>query len=382
MKRKIMYSVLAFGAMLSLFGSCSNDEGNTGEAAEGKPKSVTVRISVPSTYAAEATAIGKTPPFTGTAYLFFIGEGIVRAVKTAEASALKSAGGETFTDIPALATGLVIIGNSTSVTLDGSLTSIAPYDPVSKLDAIMFQQANQTNPETAVNVYGYTEDFETVGDQTTATATVTPAISRIEIGEVSAKSSGGGTAIALTSFKLAGIYINNTYTKIGTDYETLPSASGDILNYAKDATVWENGYPARYRDEFSNSPGTSFTPGGSNKWSYYVFPVKAGHGTTIDGEAQTSVPHIVLKIVDATASGYTFPSPSYITIKELTVTSEGGIITALRAGKVYRIDDIEIAGENLSAIPEPGDNGGATSLVVKATLTNWTDAPTTPTIPK
>ncbi|MDR1881704.1 MAG: hypothetical protein LBR26_02840 [Prevotella sp.] len=392
MKKKFMNSVLAFGAiaMLSLFGSCSSDESGS-EAVAGKTKTLKVRISIPSTYGVDdAVQSGDAPSLEGDVYLFFVGGGYVRAVKQSSVSILTTAG-EVITDVPEAASSVVIVGNSATATIEG-LSGIQAGDLESK---VMFVVANQgAFSSNAVNMYGRASIAGFDGEME-VDVTVLPAVSRIEIGEVKSASAGDGVT-ELTGFKLAGIYINNTYAKFGMNYEFLPPPAPDFLtdadklNYVKGATVWESGYPAAFCDIFpSPAEATTFTPatfdvGDAGKvWSYYVLPVKAGNGTTIniDGEEvqQSSVPHIVLKIVDAKAGGAFALGTYYVTVTQLEVGGE--IITELERGKVYQIEEIEIAGENLSLMPEPGENS-ATGLTVRATVEGWTPVATSPKIPK
>lgn len=371
--KNFKYVFLMAAAIIVGFSSCSSDD-ETGGGVDNTPKNVTVRVSNPSTYGEEATAVGQTPALNDL-HVYFVGGGVIKSIGTMTAAEVTGTG-KTFTGVPGSATEVVIIGNATALT-SPNVATIAANDPVSKLNKLMFEQSKQTDPTTAVNVYGEAAIAGTPGLETAA-VTLTPAIARIEIAEVKAKAAAAGV-IELTSFKLAGIYINNAYTECGTDYSELPVDAAKVLNYAPDATVWTNGsYPARFKDEWTNpSAGTTFTPTASGeKWSYYVMPVIDGKGTTINTEKQTSVPHIVLKITDAVAAGYTFPSPAYITVKDIQVLGQS--LTKLEKGKVYSIASLAIGGENLAATPE---TPATQDVSVKATLTPWSNVPVDPIIP-
>jgi hypothetical protein len=396
MKRKFKNSILAIGAIvvLSAFGSCSNGEDFGGDAGEGKTKTVKVRISTPSTYAAETSAEDVAPALDGDVYMFFIGGGIVRMAEVADAGLLETTG-KTVSDIPSTVTKLVIIGNSEGVALEGGLDGITPGSLESALNEIMFVQANQgATGSDNVNVYGY-YDFIDNEEPDEITVPVYPAVSRIEIGEVKANA---GADQKLTTFKLAGIYINNTYAKLGTDYLTLPDALS-TLAYSSTDPVWSSPtgtYSDRYCDEYTGlAEADSFTPGSINIpgdgsdagkfWSYYVLPVRAGNGTTINIEGvdreQTSVPHIILKIEDVDDEDDVL-SPGtayYVTITQLQV--DGEFITELEKGGFYQIEEIAIGGENLSLTPEPGESDEVVELVVKATVIPWNKKETTPKIP-
>lgn len=369
MKTKFKYVTLVATALLLGFSSCSNDETDT-KTDDSTPKSVTVRISAPSTYAEEATAVGKTPDINDV-NVYFVGGGVVKATGTMTAAEIAGSG-KTFNDVPGSATKVVIIANAATLS-SPDVSSIAVNSSENALNALMFEQSKQTNPTTAVNVYG-SATITGVSGSETAAVTLKPAISRIEIAKVEVDPSA---TIALTGFKLAGIYINNTYTQCGTDYSTLPTAAADILNYDGTNAIWTSGsYPARFSDEWSSpTTGTSFAPTSPLKWSYYVMPVIASKGTTINTVAQSAVPHIVLKIVDAQATGYGFASTSYVTVKEIKV---GGVaLTQLERGKVYSIASIKIGGGNLASTPETPTEQNVT---VTATVTDWLDEPVEPVL--
>lgn len=371
MKTKFKYLTLAITTLLLGFTSCSNDDETGGKTDEGTPKNVTVRISTPSTYAEEVTAVGQTPAINDV-NVYFVGGGVVKATGTMTSAEIAGSG-KTFSDVPGSATKVVIIANAATLS-SPDVSSIAVNSSENALNALMFEQNKQTNPTSAVNVYGSAAITGTPGSETAA-VTLKPAISRIEIAKVEADPLA---AIELTGFKLAGIYINNTYTKCGTDYSTLPTVAADILNYDGTNAIWTNGsYPARFSDQWTSpTASTSFTPAVStNKWSYYVMPVIAGKGTTINTVVQSAVPHIVLKIVDAQASGYGFASTSYVTVKDIKV---GGVaLTQLERGKVYSIASIKIGGGNLASTPETPTEQNVT---VTATVTDWVDEPVEPVL--
>ena len=371
MKAHFKYVMMMAAALVLGFSSCSNDN-EASEPTDSASKSVTIYVSNPSTYAEEATAVGKTPVINDLK-VFFIGAGVIKEVGTMTSADIGGAG-KTFDDVPGSATDVVIIGNATALS-SPAITAFGVNDSEAALNAAMFEQDKQTDAATAVNVHGRAVIAGGVGSET-ATIALAPAIARFEIAEVKAKT-GAGVEIELEEFKLTGIYINNTYTECGTDYKTLPTASTSILNYGKVAAIWTDGtYPVRFKDEWASpTASTSFTPA-TGVWSYYVLPVVANKGTTIDNVVQTSVPHIILKITDAKATGYELPNPAYVTVKELKVS--GTSLTALEKGKVYSIATLAIAGENLSARPEVS---ATQDVVVTATVTEWTDQPVDPIIP-
>ncbi|GAB6119368.1 hypothetical protein [Dysgonomonas termitidis] len=377
MKTNFKHAIIAATALLLGFSSCSNDDANA-PADDLPTQSVSVRILVPSTYAPEATAVGVTPTITGNTNVFFVGGGVILEVGTLNAA--EAAAGKTFTDVPGAVSDVIIVANGGTVATSPALSTIVRNDPLSKLNETLFLQASQTNAQTAVNLFGrapLTDGAGVNAGKKVAAVTLVPAISRIEIGEIKADA---GAAVKLKSFKLTGIYINNTYTQLGIDYVTKPTLATEILNYDKANAKWIDGnYPARFKDEWANASvtdATSFKPAGTDKWSYFVLPVKASaNGTEISSVQQGAVPHIVFKIEDIDyddAAYQDVAGPYFITIKNLKVG--GADLTELAPGKVYSLnggvagDPILIGGGNLS--PDPETNA-TEEVVVSATVTPW-----------
>lgn len=366
--RKLMCVVLTTAIVALCFGRCSND--NHTDNVDESTKLVRVTIVTPSTYAGQPTAVRQTSNLKELHAFFTDGITIKETGRFLPED--MSALGKTFPNVPGSATTVIIIGNALTHPTVPAITTIAVNDPISKLNALMFQQIEQTDFKENVNLHG----IATVAAGTAAVL-LTPAIARIEIDKVEAKASA---VIPLNSFELAGIYINNTYAMCGTDYSTLPTLAGNLLNYGANAAEWTNGaYPARFKDEWSNlGPGASFAPAGTGKWAYFVMPVaeRAGNGTVIDGVAQTSVPHIIVKVNNPTATGHSFSATMYATVSTIRL---GGVnLTELSKGQVYSIASLGIGGENLSENPE---TPALQSVVVNASVSQWIDGAVSPVIP-
>lgn len=361
MKKSFKYAMLMATALVMGLSSCSNEENVDG--VDNSPKSVKVMVSTPSTYADETTAVGVTPVATDLQVYFTDGISI-KAEGTMTPAEMTA--GKLFTDVPGTANNVVIIANPTLV---GSPATLAVGASVADLNKLMFEQSKQLDPKDKLNLLG---SATVTGNS--AHVILAPAISRYEISKVEANP---GAVIKLTSFELAGIYINNTYTKCGTDYTTLPSAAADILQFGPDDTEWADGsFPARYKDEFAApTAGTSFTP--TNRWAYFVMPVKKNLGTTINGELQTSIPHIILKIKNAKADGYTFAETMYVTVRDIKLPGAVTTLEELTRGKVYTMA-FSIGGENLAPKPELP---ALKDITVTAEVTPWIEEPVTPVLP-
>lgn len=360
---KTNFTTLALVGLAIVLASCNKSNESTGGT---QFTNVTVKIVAPSTYASGPTAVGLTPDIYDATLYFLGSSGSILAVGTMTEAEVTS--GKTFNDIPGDAAEILFIGNAGALS-SPNLPTVLRVAESTLTSTTFWEQAVQTNPKTGVNVIGEGTIMGSAGNRT-ATVTALPAVSRIEIAQVEANPAA---TIPLTSFKLTGIYINNAYAELGLDYTTLPAA-GDILNYGSDDPIWNTGYPPTFCELMPGAiAGTTFNPGAGDVWSFFALPVVAGNGTIIDGAVQTSVPHIILKIEGATASGFTLPDPAYLTIKDFKRGASD--VTELLKGKVFSISTIAFGGEHLTAKPEISTRE---NVAVTVTVTPWTNDPVTP----
>lgn len=374
---KFKYFMITAAVFLLGFASCGSEEAVT--EGGGEPKSVTVKIVRPATYAEEVTAVGVTPDIYD-ADVFFIGGGTV--LERGSMNNAEVVSGKTFTDIPGAATEIIIVGNAGHLS-SPSLPSAGPsaIDTKAKLNKVMLEHSVQADAKTDVNLLG-SGAITGTGDVTVSVA-VRPAISRIEIGEVGVMTAGA--TIPLADFKLTGIYINNTYTEVSLDYNIIPTALANILSYGATATEFIDGtYPIAFKDEWAVASVTaapSFTPAvAGNKWGYFVMPPVENKGTTIDGDTKTSIPHIIIKVEDATlaSDGSSLGLPvAYLTItKMLDINNGNAELDKLEAGKVYKIAAVAIDGKDLTPNPETG----ARDVEVLVSVQAWEGVDVTPAL--
>jgi hypothetical protein len=204
-------------------------------------------------------------------------------------------------------------------------------------------------------------------------------MSRLEIMKIDPTTPPDGVTFKqpILSFKLDGIYINNTYTKLAIDSVTRPTAVGDTLNFGSAAAVWTNTatYPAAFCDNINASASQgSFTPDKEgDHWGYYIVPLSSANGakgTTINGVQRPEVvPHIVLKVSDVSVeAGQVIPTPMYLTVRGYK-TKDGKDVKQFDAGYVYYITNIAFGLEDLSIEPEadPAD------ITVTLTVLDWVD---------
>jgi hypothetical protein len=212
------------------------------------------------------------------------------------------------------------------------------------------------------------------------TVQVAPAISHVEIAKIDPTTPGSLTIKKkITKFDLNAIYINNTYTKLGLDGVTTTGST--VLNYGGNNTgsssPWgdpANHYTPGFYDLYTGGATgqASYSPSaGKDCWGYYVPSLSAvgGTGTTINGELQGVLPHIILKVSNIWIEDYALPIEGtyYLTIRKYKTSS--GAVTQFDPGCTYLISNIAFGLEHLDLLPEvtPAD------FSVELKIINWVD---------
>lgn len=399
MKKGLNYLMLAIIAVLIVGTGCSNDNDDTSASNGTKDVTISVNLGKMSSKSIGGSAREIIPEVKDLT-LYFADESDI-IVSTQEFPVGLTSGGEikdndkkTFV-VPSAATKIYAIGNATAISESVALPSVTiGITPLSTVQASLLNIAKQTNPKTSVNVKS---DVATLNPPTppgninySATLSIKPATARIEIQEIKSDRS---VSIPLTSFKLTGIYVNNTYTHFGLDEKT----KGAEVKYGKaasDAPAWAYGgvFPAIFKDEPAKEGeslgvgnGASYTPSSNagDVWGYFVPatiandkpPVPSKPGTIIDGIQYDAVPHIVLKIENATSDDITYPLLQYVTIRSFKTTS-GDSVTKLEAGNYYLIKSINIGGEHLSSDPEDTN----VKADVTVTILKWNEVEIIPNL--
>lgn len=318
----------------------------------------------------------------GSGRIFFINASDVsiyqRELTAAEITALANttttAGDNTIviTGVPNTAVKLYFLANIK--TTDGAsfpmIEGTTSADARLRIDKL---QANLTN----VPMSGLSANFvQGNGSNFTASVTLTPIVARIELGQITVQNTAGAGQAAtppdITSYKLAGVFVNNTRQDVllnGTPY--LVGAPIDIRSQAGWSVSWATyfttvntnfpyhpgGSPSGPADWVANalvthcmptSNGTSFYPDQTNgatsidpgvtpkkAWGYQVCP-----STTAVAGAPADVPHLILKLTEVQYND----SPMGLPTQYVTVTKykdDGGVpVTEFQRGNVYRIKNL------------------------------------------
>lgn len=380
MKNKFKLCVMAALALFVGVTSCSKGDS---DLADGQ-KRVRVRIDladVQSRSVGNETAKDEMPDFSDLK-LFFVGSGIVQHVETITSSGDKTdiQAGKTFV-VPSATTKVYAVGNVAAGTGVGSPTAFPGIGAAeSAVKGLMIEVDKQTsfkvvNLSQGQGAAGVAGDGATFGSDDAATFDIVPAVARYEIKKIVAGTTTAQVEQPLSGFKLAGIYITNTYRTLGLDYATLPTAPADIINAGPTSPVFEDAVPDYLKNEITPAAvaATEFIPteGAGYFWHYFVMPPIEGKGTELAGnsDSESSIPMIVVKVQDAAPlSGVNpYATTSYINVRRLEKTT-GGEIKFLEPGKVYIIDEIVFGGEHLTE--GPGDNHEK-SVTVKVTVKPW-----------
>lgn len=358
-KTRIIPVLLGIAFLWIVFG-CSEDRY---PEADNPSNPLSVKISFTGT---QEAATGSAVPQINNLKLFFVSAGTIREIRDIPGSDVS--GGlveKIFTDISACPDEVIAIAN-THILDPSGLVGIVTGSPSEDLGKFLLDHHTQAGFESPVLFYG----TGTPADGSSSHGFFIPAspvVSCIKIGRIETLTDSSEGHIPLKGFKLVGIYINNTYTTLGLDGETVPDGESHALNYSSAATKWIDGaYPVSFRSEFYEvAASTSFAPAADTEWGYHVLPARTG--TVIHNQKQNAIPHLILKIESAVSeNGAVLPSPAYVTIRN--ITADGQPLTRLESGKVYTIASLKIGGEHLSAKPE---STVVPEIKAEAVISSW-----------
>jgi hypothetical protein len=325
-----------------------------------------------NTRADNVSAVSKKPAIVRIRAFFCKDDMIVRE----QAATLNEKGDATFTGIPVEVNKIYIIGYPTTAgDAPPVITGIWTVDALQKV-MIDMQKQSLADP-TMVNTYGEstTLDLSSVaaGGPVAVGITVMPVASRIEILKIDPAHPPKGTTIKqeITAFDLNAIYINNTYTQVGLDGATVPTAADKIVSFGGldigNTSPWGNAakyYTSGYYDNDIGTGKGSYTPA-VDAWSYYVPALSASAGTTINDTVQSAMPHIVLKMSNLKVAGDAniIKGPLFLTVKNYT-DDAGTPVDHLQAGSVYQIENLAFGLEQLGMLPEMSPGRFAVRLSV------------------
>ncbi len=205
-----------------------------------------------------------------------------------------------------------------------------------------------------------------------ATFDVVPISARLEIGEIVAKHSGGGTL----TFTLEGVFIDRYYDRMKVYGPVSASAYGPL---ADAGDLKSNGsVPTMYLRDGNDGGTPPAASSYTTAMQYAVYDYNSG-GMTANPAPQmfaynvladdASVPSIIIRVKDVNVNGTPWAGSHFLTITKLYSDPSGAntLITALEQGRVYTIPSLEFDENDLKPTPYAGDK----NAYVTVTLLNW-----------
>jgi hypothetical protein len=385
-KLKTYYIGLMCACMSGVLTTACTDDNSVNTANTDVMLSISVSRTNDQTRAVMPGA-DKQEPVVQRIWAIFCTNGVVVHSEAKVLSGMKAE----FKDIPSTVKRIYVIGyptTSSAASPDATVKLLLEADAKKEI-MIAMQSQDQANPK-LVNTYGVIDvNFSNIaeGQSVSEEIKLAPAMSRLEIMKIDPTTPPDGKTFKqpILSFKLDGIYINNTYTKLAIDSVTRPTEVTDILNYGSDVStgsIWSqtDKYPANFRDNINAANSQDkFEPDQTgattirHNWGYYIVPLSSANGakgTTINGEPRPEVvPHIVLKLSDVSIeAGKVIATPMYLTVRGYKQL-DGTPVTQFDAGSVYYIKNLSFGLEDLSIEPEadPSD------ITVTLTVLDWVD---------
>ena len=384
MKYKYSLLVILISGFVFLSTGCSNNEEIDGlPETKTKTVSLTVDLGKMSTKSVGGSASSAVPEVKDLILYFHDGMRILSVQNFPISGILENPAVGTFT-IPAESTGIYAVGNAKSLPGSVDLPASIITDPqtgttLAEVKSSLLQIGVQSDARTAINLTGEAS-IDGVAPNLTANIELVAAVARIEIKEIRSDANIGNISIPMTSFRVTGIYINNTYSEYSLDGRK----GGYEVNFGFEDPVWSDSgnadavYPEAFKDENSrglSGTGTVHVPSGQDNsvWGYFVPATTSQAGTIIDKVQYDAVPHIILKLegVESESSGYN--NPQYVTIRGFRTLS-GEKITHFEAGNYYLLKSINIGAEHLSSYPERPNEKGEIYVTVK----KWDEIEVTP----
>jgi len=372
-KKKISACLLLACALASCI-----DEQEAPRAELERDVLLTISVQKPPTRSVGGAAEGVEPEIERV-WGFFLHDGVVWAAQQQPLT-----GGEaTFTDIPNYVSEIAVIGYPEG---SDSPAIASPENIATKaqlMQTLVDLAAQQADNPARVNTYGSAAvNFLYVkkGQTAEATVEVTPVVSRLEILRVHPADPPSTMTLKkpVETFCLEAIYINNTYRKAGLDRRTADAPVAFGGSDVGPASPWGN--LALYTPGFcdpvcgiggSGSVAASYAPE-AGRWNYYAASLSAeAAGTTINGEAQDALPHIILRLSNIKPAGVAavIPGPMFLTIRKYRDTASGQDIREFLPGKAYVVTNIAFGLEHLSILPETDP----TEYTLELSVADWTD---------
>ncbi len=256
-----------------------------------------------------------------------------------------SNGGQTFPREVPRDSRVFILGNipaadQTAVAALSSLTAIKDFP------SLIETQTDYTKAALS-NSDGAPAAMEVSGNNATATVSIKPVISRVELESVK-----GGADI--TAFTVAGVYLDGYYSsftwggsragqKFTQGTSTTFTGLGDVGPWLTTGTTAPN---------LVATPDNTSTPAVTERWAHNV--------------AAEALPMFIIHLTGVTSSASgDFTGNQYLTMSKYNGLGAG--VTTFQRGKIYRLSDLTFTSENLDVKPNPS----GLTLTAKVEIDEW-----------
>lgn len=368
--KKLCVSLMALVALLCV--SCSNDP----EIPEKNDNGIDVTLSIttnPLTKALDDNQVTKTAPIDPSKefIVYFMDETTDPKVVASyqltndQITAIQTAGtGVKFTNLDPSVKSVYVVANVPS----GTLPPTAPGTTLDVINGTVQNIYDQQTANAASVVLANTgktveTSFTSVAAasngnaQFTVAVELTPIVSRIQIASITKDAS-------ITSFNLAGIYIDNFYQNMSIGGALTNNIKADAGHTADFNLSASSVTPYKINGQLFDepvSPATALALVTSGKvFGYQIFPVAGGLST---------VPYIILKLKNVVGTTRNFDSGTtyYVAVKAY---KDGAMsFTSFEAGKIYTIASIPVSENNIVTDPTQS----LINVTVNVTIAPWTD---------
>ena len=380
MKIKTMFAV-ALAAVVTL-ASCSKEDNSTPNG--GDTTRVVLEVKKPAGTRAEGSTVAAHQVQFQNGYVYFVdGSGVITDVftivtttPTPETNEINlAAGSVSFDGVSGKSQHIYILGNVPAL----SYAKGADISDVLAEAVEIKSQNNSLSASTVANVtlYGKTETaINHAGNPSTASLTVKPIGSRIEVKEFKAVKIDNSTPTAITTYRIDGIFLNNFYQKSTVAGVKTTNPNNDKIYYAKEAngqtpvnfvtnggvyTPANDGYifnanEARGIGTYTSATKVYAPTTSGNVWAYNLFAPEAGE-----------MPHLVVRVSGLNAEVGVGNQIRWMTVTKFVDADNTASEVAFEPGKIYKIQSFEFNETNLDVAPEMK----TVSALVTVSLVSW-----------
>nr|WP_321521668.1 hypothetical protein [uncultured Macellibacteroides sp.] len=368
--KKLCVTLMALVAVFLV--SCSTETDIIEENDGGKDVTLTISTN-PLTKSLDDTQVGKKAPIdAGKEMIVYFMDEFSNTVASyiltdTQITAIQTGTGVKFTNLDPSVVNVYVVANvpTAPATAPGTVLAAINATVMNIYDQQTTDAASVVLANTSKTVVGLTDLNTTASNGNKnyeADITLTPIVSRIQIASIT----NDGT---ITSFNLAGIYIDNFYQKMtidGTLSSLIKATAGQVAKFNLSTTPAATPYikNGELFDEVV-SPDLTLDLAPSGKvYGYQFFPTKGTPVTDI-----SEVPYIILKLTNVVGKTRNFDNTKayYVAVKAFKTTATATAITEFFPGQIYTIASIPVSENNIVTDPTQS----LINVTVNVTIKEW-----------